>query len=221
MRSGLFFILVFLVLPAGCAAQFTEVVFLEMRIYNNDNVELLGLYVDMGVPMDFSPKDTGYSLVLYSDGSEPLYSAPLAVDYSVLIDRADGTEIIERESTRLFLRIPYYSDAGRMIVYHGDDVIYELDLRRELCNLNGLCDACENRMSCPQDCAEGSTASRPALVETPATSTVSSTLAASTSSLPRASVGEEGGDDNLLYAGIFVAALVLLFIGWRVRKRMS
>ena len=137
------------------AEAYGNVVFLRLDVCKSDDVTLVDLYVDKGVSTVFLGEGTGYSLAVFDASREMVYLAPLDVDFVVEIEDDTGGFSYETNSTHVFLRMPYYDNAERMVLYHGDDVIYELDLGKELCNPDDICDARENHLSCPLDCGAG------------------------------------------------------------------
>jgi hypothetical protein len=74
-----------------------------------------------------------------------------------IVDDQQSIGELDAESQLLFVRVPAFQTATKILIYHLDKVILDIDLSKELCNKNTVCDLGENDYNCPQDCALSST----------------------------------------------------------------
>ncbi len=167
--------------------------------------------VDVTASFEADYNDSMEELVDYSNTVEDIdVNASAEVDYNI---SGDGivdiqTETVEVNSSsvsneivsqQLFVRVPYFPTAKKILVYHLNKVILLIDLEKDFCNRNGECGLGENDYNCPQDCMGNTT----------------------TTTLETApSIKDKTGNNfNYLYIVLIILAIVFVLVYLASRKR--
>jgi len=152
MKKQLVSIVLIILLTAICIKaqekiELENVYSFSARIFKNDNVVLLSaVTADVGTVSDFPLSETGYKIKIISHDNKNLFNANLGVSF-FLTQNAP-----ELNSTVVSPRVPVYPTAKYIAIYHGNKNIFEIDLSRQLCNNNSICNLGENQYNCPEDC---------------------------------------------------------------------
>lgn len=145
-------ILIILIFLNIATAQSKTVFSIKMEIFKNDTVNIKEISVIEGVESVFPTIDTGYYVKIISITGEELFKNNLGVSFTTIfeppIEDLDG----RRKSMLIHIRLPYFDDAKRILIYHFDKKIKDIDLFNEICNKNGKCELGENELNCPIDC---------------------------------------------------------------------
>jgi hypothetical protein len=141
--------------------------------------------------------------------SDPVEEEDVDVDYDVsgegIVDIQTGAVEVNDSSAsniivnqQLFVRVPYFPTAKKILVYHQNKVILLIDLEKDFCNRNGKCDLGENGYNCQQDC-----------------------MGNTTTTLETASLIKDrtGNNFNYLYIVLILLAIVLALVYLAGRKR--
>jgi hypothetical protein len=127
-------------------------------LFSNDTAVLKNITAKNIDPSFFPSTDTGYRIRVYSYNGSSLFEDNLAVSFEVDIDIApgqgipSGMPIAQRlDKIPLFVRVPGRSDVTRISIHHEGRNILDINLSKELCNRNKICDLGENEYTC-SDC---------------------------------------------------------------------
>jgi cell division protein FtsL len=134
-------------------AQSQVVYSVQLEINKNDTVILKNISADYGIISHFPQQVTGYSIKVVSNEGKELFNANLGVSFTMILDPVG---VVKMNRTFVSARVPYFENARIISVYHSDKQIFSLDLNRDLCDNNDVCDIGENRYNC-QDCVEKKT----------------------------------------------------------------
>ncbi len=138
-------------------AQSDKVFVLFMNIHNDDRVEFINFEVISGTP-NIEPLESGtHPIKIISFDNKVVFESALQINFKTFRETIDenGTmsgEEVELESVEKYLRLPYFADAKSIELYHGDNLIYTLNVADYLCNKNNVCEENENAQNCPSDC---------------------------------------------------------------------
>jgi hypothetical protein len=115
---------------------------LEINISKDDTAVLNKITAVNGTITSFPTIETKYSISVLSPDNN-LGVSFLVSDIPIQLNR-----------TVVYPRVPYYSDAKYISVYHQDKEIIKIDLSKEFCNNNKICNLGENQYNCPDDCKQ-------------------------------------------------------------------
>jgi len=104
----------------------------------------------------FPTSDTGYSIKVVSNDGRNLFDEFLGVSFTVSLDPVG---VIHLNQTTITTKVPYHSNAKSIGIYHSDKKILDIDLSKDFCNNNSICDLGENIYNCPKDCMPAGTQS--------------------------------------------------------------
>ncbi len=146
--------IIFLEIFISLAKSETQLVYsLGLIIYKNDTVVLKYLDVIDSIPGDFPSSVTGYYIVVSSLQKE-LFRDKLGVFFTIL---TEPLGVLSTNVTSINVRVPYFPEAKFITIYKGEEKIFEIDLSKEVCNLNHVCEKGENVVNCPEDCVSTTT----------------------------------------------------------------
>lgn len=142
-----------LVASAQGTYQLQTVYALKVQISRNDSTKLLDISATNGTISFFSPNEVGYSVRVYSNMGKELFLGNTYPPFNILADQPMPLFNATVEQ----YRVPFYSDAKSISIFHLDKKILDIDLSSAICNNNGICDLGENGANCPRDCAVAQT----------------------------------------------------------------
>jgi len=144
MVFGIFLLSVF----AVHAENSDKVYIIDAQIFGNDTAILRNIVSKDGTISHFPTIDTDYKIKVLSDSKE-LYQANLGVSFVISLDPI-GTA--KAESVIIQARVPYFSAAEEIVIYHSGKQILKIDLSEKSCDNDGKCEDNENFYNCPSDC---------------------------------------------------------------------
>ena len=124
---------------------------INLDIYANDSVVSNSISVSDGTISHFTPSETPYKIKVFS-GSSELFSANFQVSFGMIFDPPRPGTNLEKQNVQY--RVPYYSDADKIKIYHSGNEIFSIDLKEDFCNENGVCDLGESKYNCEVDCGD-------------------------------------------------------------------
>jgi len=151
-----FYLVIFFVLCFSIAnAQvYGKVFFFDFIVYRNDTVKLIRFEIGVGTPTHLLDINTGYILKIISIENDILFSKFIPVSFRAEALPYEGEEeyVVEFNESEQFLRLPYFPNADRIEIYHEDKLIFTIDVKKYICEPNGVCSGDENEINCPVDC---------------------------------------------------------------------
>lgn len=124
----------------------------KVQVSKNDTTQLLDIGAINGTISHFSSTDTGYTVKLFSDSGQTLFTGYTFISF-VLITEPPLPTPLQVSSTVVQIRVPYYPNAKSIALFHLDKKILDIDLSKQVCNNNGVCGLGENVANCSHDCA--------------------------------------------------------------------
>jgi hypothetical protein len=184
--------------------------------YDNTNLSegVIGESASYSDPVEEEDVDVDYDVSMEEVDNSNLVediniNASTEVDYNLsgegIVDIQTGAVEVNDSSAsniivnqQLFVRVPYFPTAKKILVYHQNKVILLIDLEKDFCNRNGKCDLGENGYNCQQDC-----------------------MGNTTTTLETASLIKDrtGNNFNYLYIVLILLAIVLALVYLAGRKR--
>ncbi len=134
----------FLSVPLAAAEPVIE---FDYLVQNNDSASFTNVRTYSGIP-DHLPVFSNYYLTL-EDSHQRILRRVYFPAYFIIFD-----PFIEVSTIPVTLTLPYQQEYATVTMYHKTKIISRQDLRF-LCQKDGLCQAGENSISCPQDCPPG------------------------------------------------------------------
>ena len=141
-------------LLVAAVTQATPIVYADLFVYENGNVEKNTLKVTDGRVQLYTHKEQGEYMVRILDGENNIIwseSKEIYFDYSgpVIAGMDINYSEIRYGKVNMVSRIPYTSDMKTYQLLHNDEVIFSEMI--VACNRNGICDEFENERDC-SDC---------------------------------------------------------------------
>jgi len=130
------------------------------EISKDDTALLKDIKAGYATENGFSSLDRGYYLEVVSYDQRVIYKKNLAVSFYIAVELKTDEPlptIQQPDKVSIFIRVPYFPEATRIIIRHGTKTLLEIDLRKELCNRNSICELGESPNTCPEDCREAGT----------------------------------------------------------------
>jgi len=127
------------------------------EISKDDTALLKNIKAGYATENGFSSLDRGYYLEVVSYDQRVIYKKNLAVSFYIAVELKTDEPlptIQQPDKVEVFIRVPYFPEAARIVIRHGTKILLDIDLRKEMCNKNSLCDLGENPRTCPEDCRE-------------------------------------------------------------------
>jgi len=143
---------VFLMIVANVFAQanvLQTVYQIQMTVFRDDKAKLNEISAFNSTVSAFPSSDTGYSIKILSHTGRTLFNEHLGISFILIVDPVG---VIERNETTITVKVPYFSQAKSIAIYHSEKKILDIDLSKDLCNRNSICDIGENEANCPEDC---------------------------------------------------------------------
>jgi len=143
---------VFLMIVANVFAQanvLQTVYQIQMTVFRDDKAKLNEISAFNSTVSAFPSSDTGYSIKILSHTGRTLFNEHLGISFILIVDPVG---VIERNETTITVKVPYFSQAKSIAVYHSEKKILDIDLSKQLCNNNSVCDLGENAYNCKNDC---------------------------------------------------------------------
>lgn len=160
-RLNVVIISMFVIITIGVVvfAQEVEKVFaLYIIVYKNNTVEFKDFGISQGASSIFKDIPSDYTLKIISLEEKILFEKPLPISFIAYvhgfpedIEVPDGG-VIELNESVVYLKLPYFPDADRVELYYRDEIIFSLDIKKYICQPDGVCSGDENELNCPQDC---------------------------------------------------------------------
>lgn len=101
----------------------------------------------------FPTSETGYFIKIFSQDEKVLFNENLGVSFTITLDPIG---VINRNQSSVTVKVPYYPTAKSIAIYHVEKKILVIDLSKQFCNNNSICDLGENVYNCPEDCKQKS-----------------------------------------------------------------
>jgi hypothetical protein len=151
MKKWLFGIIILLLfIPVVIYAQETKNFEFNLEFYQNDTVILNNFNLIEGRKTEYLPEGK-YSFKLFDEQGSILLEKKFDVKFIIFTEPPRLLDHIP-----VILRIPYTSDASKIIFYHDSTIIYQKEIKDMICNRDKICNGFENYLSCPEDCPSGS-----------------------------------------------------------------
>ncbi len=129
--------------------QLQTVYAIKAMIFKNNTVKLLDISATNGTISYYSPTETSYSIIIFSNTGQQIFKGNTSISFSLV---TEPPVTIQVSSTVVQLRVPFYPNAQSIAIYHLQNKILNIDLSKEFCNHNSICDLGENSYNCPNDC---------------------------------------------------------------------
>jgi hypothetical protein len=130
---------------------------IRATVYKNDDVKLNEITSFNSTISSFPSLSTGYYIKVISSDGKILFNENLGVSFITILDPVG---VINKNETSITAKVPYYPNAQSISIYHNEKKILDIDLSKQLCNNNSICEPGENKFNCNHDCK---------LVQTPLT----------------------------------------------------
>ena len=104
-------------------------------------------FVDESININEYNPEYVYLLKLISSKKKLLHQIYFAPDFMILSDPP-----IELNETFVSLNLPFFADSKYIEVYYKNIKKLSVDISKQLCNKNKICDGNENYLSCPGEC---------------------------------------------------------------------
>lgn len=123
---------------------------LLLIIFKNDTVVLEKFSVEVGMQSHFPSTDTGYYIQIISYKNERLFKSNLGISFTIHY-QTFAEEPKDLEKILINIRLPYFEEAERIEIYHGDSLIFSI----KICNFNSVCEPWrgETFLNCRDDCS--------------------------------------------------------------------
>lgn len=181
MKTKIFVLLAFLLLCSVVGfGELDDVFILHITLHKNDFVELHSFELTEGKVNVHPSKDGDYTLDIVSFEGDILFSEKVPINfftYREWIDEEGNMhgELIELEKQDRYWRLPYFSNAGRIGLYHNETLIFALDIAEKVCIEDENCpDYCKGEDD--PDCMASSTTIQATTTSIQLTTTVETTL---------------------------------------------
>ena len=122
---------------------------LQMEIFKDDSVILQDFNLDEGTISTFPQIPKDYSIKILEKKGNVLFKKDIEVSF---ILNLEPIKSIQLNSTIIHLRLPYFENAEKITINHGNKEIFSIDVSEKICNNNSLCELEENKYNCPGDC---------------------------------------------------------------------
>jgi hypothetical protein len=124
---------------------------MNFDIYKNDTVVLRSFDVLEGNVSHFPSSPKTYGVSVFS-GPQELFSEGMEISFYVMLDPPITDFSLIKQNVEI--RLPYYRTADEIKIYHFESEISSVDLKEQICNMDGICDLGENDYNCKADCGK-------------------------------------------------------------------
>lgn len=139
-----------LLIPAIFARIEVQPVYsVQMEIFRDDTTILQDISIENGTISSYPVLKTDYSIKVLGARNRVLFDRSPAVLFTLNLE---PYKIIQLNSSIVHVRVPYFDNAEKIVVYHFNKEILTIDLSKKICNNNLICEIGENEYNCSRDC---------------------------------------------------------------------
>jgi len=147
--TAVFFVLLF---PSIFSKIEPELVYsIKAEIFKNDTVIPMGIGAGVGTITPFPTSKKDYSIKVFGPNNRVIFDKDIDVSFIIYLEPDIN---IPTNSSIIHVRVPYNYQAKRIRIYHLDKIILDIDLSKELCDRDSICDEGENKYNCQDDCGK-------------------------------------------------------------------
>ncbi|MBS3052254.1 MAG: hypothetical protein J4428_02710 [Candidatus Aenigmarchaeota archaeon] len=158
MNKVYIIILFSLILLSVKVSAFQEVIVIDLDLYRNNSIVLNELKIISGIPDTEANDEGNYHITLLSEEKNEVFKTNFDLEFTATEEEQTENEMTEMilDKINLYFRLPYYSEANAIQIYHNEELLFEKKLPiKEICG-NKICEQNENADNCYSDCSKQS-----------------------------------------------------------------